>query len=72
MSPTYTADPAPRADRFRPGDLWRRPDGRICSVWRLRNLPSHVSLRPLDGSHHSLMRIDDVAGHRRTKWGGKT
>lgn len=67
---TFTAAMAPRADRFRPRDIWAGPDGKLYSVANLRSLPQHVCLRPLRGGAHALIRRDSVLGFRRTKWGG--
>ena len=67
-STTFTG--APVADQFRPGDLWRGPDGMLYVVRVLRNLPAHTCLRPVAGGAHALLRRDSVVGFVRTKWGG--
>jgi hypothetical protein len=68
---TFTPDTAPRADRFRPGDFWRGPDGELYSVRSMRHLPLHVCLKPVTGGAHALLRRDSVAGFTRTRWGGE-
>jgi hypothetical protein len=61
----------PRPDRFRRGDHWTGPNGRVYVVRGLRTMHEHVCLAPLIGGPHVLMRCDSVRGFRRVKWGGK-
>jgi len=68
---TFTGAGIPRADRFRPGDFWRGPDGELYAVRALRSLPLHACLRPVKGGAHALLRRDSVVGFTRTKWGGE-
>lgn len=67
----FTGIAAPRADRFRPGDFWRGPDGELYVVRILRNLPSHACLKPVRGGAHALLHRDSVVGFTRTRWGGE-
>ena len=70
MTTTFTGVTPPRADQFRPGDLWRGPDGEPNEVRIQRTLPNHACLRPVTGGAHALLRRDSVVGFVRTKWGG--
>ena len=56
-------------DRFRVGDLWRGPDGRLCQV-RPAPVAGHVYVVRLSDGHHALLPGTQVLGYRRQKVGG--
>lgn len=68
---TFTAAMAPRADRFRPRDIWAGPDGKLYSVANLRSMPNHVRLLPLRGGPSVVVHNSSVGQWPRSRWGGR-
>lgn len=69
MSTTFTASPAPPADRFRPGDLWLGPDGNPYRIRPCSCVRGAVQLVDFTG-RHELRAAGAVLGFRRQRWGG--
>lgn len=69
---TFTTNPMPPADRFRPGDVWRSPDGRLHTVTRLDSLRGPcVLLSPCGRGRSQVIYPGSVDGWQRQTWGGK-
>lgn len=72
MSTTFTANPAPPPDRFRNGDIWRGPSGRLYSVgMQLGMAPPLCILRPCGSGLPVYLRSISTRGWTRTSWGGQ-
>jgi len=68
---TFTASTAPPADRFRNGDIWRGPDGRLYSVgWHEGLAQPLCSLRPCGWGLPMVRRRVSTRGFERSSWGG--
>ena len=68
----FTPTRSPRADRFRPGDIWRGPDGKLYGVRAVRGLPEHVRLVPTGLGRPSVLEARcRVQQWRRSSWGGE-
>lgn len=81
-SSTFTSNPAPKPDRFRDGDIWRSPSGRLYAVGSTQGMAEHLCmqgiaphlcmLRPC--GHSCLPRLVSRTSTRdwtRTSWGGQ-
>lgn len=72
-SSTFTANPAPEPDRFRDGDIWRSPNGKLFAVCSMQGIASHLcALRPCSHSCQlRLARRTSTMDWTRTSWGGQ-
>lgn len=69
---TFTTNPAPPADRFRNGDIWRAPNGHLFSVGSQQGLSSPLCiLRPCGWGRSFFARRIGTKGWQRTSWGGQ-
>lgn len=71
MSTTFTAgSPAPLAERFRNGDIWRAPNGRLYAVGSQQGLsPGIAALRPCGWGETIYRRWFSTTGWTRATWG---
>lgn len=72
-SSTFTSNPAPEPDRFRDGDIWLSPAGRLFAVYGMQGIASHLCmLRPCGHSCQSrIARRTNINSWTRTSWGGQ-
>lgn len=66
---TFAGARTPPPDRFRDGDFWRDPLGRLHSVRPAAGIPGGCLLRPISGGHSLLLRRVAVRGWVRSSWG---
>lgn len=64
MADPFTGSTARPADRFRVGEFWRGPGGRL-HVVRLSPVPGHVFLVDVRSGRHDLVPEQAVMGFRR-------
>lgn len=71
MADPFTGAPvALRADRFRAGEFWRRPDGSLYVV-KAAPVPGHVFLVEVRTGRHDLVSELAVRGFRRGQTRGR-
>lgn len=66
----FTALQEPSANKFRIGDRWLGPEGRIYNV-QPGFRPGLVTLQPLSYNVPLFLKEDSVRHFRRMQWGGK-